>query len=76
MADWRSSMTHAETAVWSKVLTEDDSANILGAHMVGHGAEEVIQLFALAAKHDINADGLAETIYGYPILASDMKFMV
>jgi glutathione reductase (NADPH) len=76
MAGWRSAMTHAETAAWSKVLVEDGSGRILGAHMVGHGAEEVIHLFAFAMKHGVTATGLGDTVYGYPTFASDIKFMV
>ena len=44
--------------------------------MVGHGAEEVIHLFAFAMKHGITADQLANTVYAYPTFSSDVKFMV
>ena len=44
--------------------------------MVGHGAEEVIHLFAFAMKHNVTASELADTVYAYPTFASDMKFMV
>ena len=76
MTGFRSSKTHAETVAFSKVLVEDGAGRILGAHMVGHGAEEVIHLFAFAMKHGITAGELADTVYAYPTFASDMKFMV
>jgi glutathione reductase (NADPH) len=76
MGDWRSSKTHAETVAYSKVLFEEGSERILGAHMVGHGSEEVIHLFAFAMKHGITASQLAETVYAYPTFSSDVKFMV
>ena len=76
METWRSSMTHGETVAFSKVLVEDDSGKILGAHMVGHGAEEVIHLFAFAMKHGITDDELASTVYAYPTFASDIKYLV
>jgi len=76
MTEFRSSKTHAETVAFSKVLIEDSGGRILGAHMVGHGAEEVIHLFAFAMKHGVTAGDLADTVYAYPTFASDMKFMV
>ena len=76
MADWRSSRTHAETVAYAKVLVEERSGRILGAHMVGHGAEEVIHLFAFAIKHAIAATQLAETVYAYPTFSSDIKYLV
>ncbi len=76
MTDWRSSRTHAETAAYSKVLIEEESGRILGAHMVGHAAEEGIHLFAFAMKHGITGQGLADSVYAYPTFASDIKPMV
>jgi glutathione reductase (NADPH) len=55
MTTWRSARTYAETAAFAKVLVEEDTGKILGAHMVGHGAEEVIHLFAFAMKHGVTA---------------------
>jgi len=76
MSGWRSSMTHAETVAFSKVLVEDDTNAILGAHIVGHGAEEIIHLFAMAMKHDLGTAALSDMVYAYPTFASDIKFMV
>jgi len=76
MASWRSARTYAETASFAKVLVEDDSGKILGAHMVGHGAEEVIHLFAFAMKHGITASEMGSFVYAYPTFSSDVKFLV
>ncbi len=76
MTGWRSAMTHAETAAWSKVLVEDETDRILGAHIVGHGAEEVIHLLSFAMQHGIAAAQLKDAVYGYPTFTSDLKFMV
>lgn len=76
MSTWRSSMTHAETASWAKVLVEDGSKRILGAHIMGHGAEEIIHIFAMAMTHGINAEVLGSTVYAYPTFASDIKFLI
>lgn len=76
LTSFRSSKTHAETVAYSKVLIEEGSDRIVGAHLVGHGAEEVVHLFAFAMKHGITAAGLADTVYAYPTNASDLKFML
>ena len=76
MAGWRSSMTHAETVAWSKVLVEDGTGRVIGAHIVGHGAEEIIHLFAMAIRHGLGASDLGDAVYGYPTFSSDVKFMV
>ena len=76
MTEWRSSRTHAETAAYAKILVDDDSNEILGAHLIGHGAEEIIHLFAFAIKHGVTASEIADTVYAYPTFASDIKFLV
>ena len=76
MRSWRSARTYAETVAFAKVIVEKDSKRILGAHLVGHGAEEVIHLFAFAMRYGVNAEQLAATVYGYPTFSSDLKFMV
>ena len=76
MTSWRSARTYAETVAFSKVLVEEESDRILGAHLVGHGAEEVIHLFALAIKHGLSATDLAGSVYGYPTFSSDLKYLV
>lgn len=76
LKDWRSAKTYAERAAISKVLIEDGSERILGAHLLGHGAPETIHIFALAMKHDISAAELRNTVYAYPTFTSDIKNMI
>ncbi len=76
MRDWRSAKTYAESVAWAKILVEVGTGRIIGAHMVGHGSEETIHIFALAMKHGLNAGDLASTLYAYPTFASDIKFLV
>jgi len=76
MTEWRSARTHAETVAYAKILVDDDSDNILGAHLIGHGAEEIVHLFAFAIKHGVTAGEIADTVYAYPTFASDIKFLV
>jgi len=55
---------------------EEATGRILGVHLVGPHAEEVINLFALAIRHDLNADDLKATMFAYPTGASDIGYML
>lgn len=48
---------------------------MLGAHLLGPNAEEVINILALAVRHGLTAPALAHMIYGYPTSASDVGYM-
>jgi glutathione reductase (NADPH) len=76
MREWRSARTYGETVAWAKVLVERGSDRILGAHLVGHGAEETIHSFALAVEKGTTARELAERSYAYPTFHSDIKYLV
>ena len=76
MTSWRSSMTHAESAAFAKVLVEHGSNKILGAHILGHGAGEIIHLFSWAMKMGMTTKDIADQIYVYPTFANDIKFLI
>ena len=76
MEYWFSTRTYAETKAWAKVIVDEASDQIVGAHMVGHAAEELINIFGLAKKHGITATGLRNFIYAYPSFSSDIKHLV
>jgi glutathione reductase (NADPH) len=58
------------------VLQDEDTGRIVGAHLLGPHAAEVINLFALAIRLDIPAAELKKVLYAYPTSASDIPFMV
>ncbi len=76
MEYWFSTRTYAETRAWAKVIVDEDSDAILGAHMVGHAAEELINIFGLAKAHGITATQLRDFIFAYPSFSSDIKHML
>jgi len=59
-----------------KVLVEEGADRILGAHVLGLHAEEVINLFALAIRAGLRASDLKQMVYAYPTSASDVSYMV
>jgi glutathione reductase (NADPH) len=73
---WFHTRRVGETTSGFKVLIEEDTGHILGAHLLGPHADEVINLFALAIRARIPADELRQGIYAYPTYGSDMRFML
>ena len=56
-----------------KVLVEEKTGLVLGAHIVSHEAGETINLFSVAMNHDITFQHLQQTMFTYPSWANDMK---
>jgi glutathione reductase (NADPH) len=75
-SSWYSSRRVSETCSGFKVLEEEDSDRILGAHLLGPHAEETINLFALAIRSGLRASDLRETLFAYPTHASDVRYML
>ena len=75
-SQWYSSRRVGEAFSASKVLVEDGTGRILGAHLLGPSADELINLFALAIRHGLTAEDLENAIYAYPTHASDLSYMV
>ncbi len=76
MHEWLSGRTYAEHAAWAKVLIEERTDRIIGAHIFGHAGEELIHLFALAMKHGITASQIRDLIYGFPTFSADIKSLL
>ncbi|HYM11407.1 MAG TPA: NAD(P)/FAD-dependent oxidoreductase [Bryobacterales bacterium] len=73
---WYSSRRVGEDCSGYKVLVEEGTAHILGAHLLGPQAEEVINLFALAVRKGLTAEDLKGTLFAYPTHGSDVQYMV
>ena len=76
MREWLSGRTYAETAAWAKVLVARQTDRIVGAHIVGHAAEELIHIFALAMKHGITAGDIRDLVYGFPTFSADIRSLI
>lgn len=74
--DWYSSMRVGEHFSAYKVLVEKGTGRIIGAHLMGPGAEEQINLFAMAMGAGLTANQLKAVIFAYPSYASDLSSMV
>src|SRR5947209_685988 len=73
---WFNTLRVGETVSGFKVLIEEDTGRILGAHLLGPHAEEVINLFSLAIRLGIPADELKQALFAYPTNGWDTRFML
>jgi glutathione reductase (NADPH) len=76
MHDWFSTRTYAETIAWSKIIVDQASDRILGAHFVGHAGQELVNIFGLAMRFGITARQVREYVYAYPTFSSDIRHML
>ncbi|QLE00749.1 NAD(P)/FAD-dependent oxidoreductase [Galbibacter sp. BG1] len=58
-----------------KTIVEKQSGKILGAHLVGPEASEVINLFAMAIYGEMTVEDLKNIIFTYPSWGSDIQSM-
>jgi glutathione reductase (NADPH) len=84
----RFQVRHAEAGCWYtarrvnervyafKILVEEGSDLLLGAHLIGPRADETINLFALAIRHGLTAEELKSAVFAYPTAASDLHHML
>ncbi len=75
-SQWFSSLHMGETTSGYKVIVEESSQRILGAHLYGPHAEEVINIFAVAIRCGMRAAELKQVLFAYPTSASDIASML
>ncbi len=75
-SDWFTARQAAEQVYGFSVLVDEDSDEILGAHLVGPHSDDVINVFALAIRHGLTAANLKDTMFAYPTGASDIGSML
>lgn len=73
---WFTARQAAEPVYGFKVLIEEETEQVLGAHLVGPNVDEVINVFALAIRHGLTITGLKTTMFAYPTGSSDIGSML
>jgi len=74
-SSWYSARRVAEPASMYKILIEEGSGRILGAHLLGPESDDLTNIFILAIRADIRADDLKQTLFAYPTRASNIASM-
>lgn len=73
---WFTARRTREEHAASKLLIENGSGRILGAHLLGMNAGDVIDMFALAIRHGLTSRDLKTSVLVHPAAASDVVNMV
>ncbi|MBE0454730.1 MAG: NAD(P)/FAD-dependent oxidoreductase [Burkholderiaceae bacterium] len=73
---WFTARRVNESCYGYKILVEEDSGKILGAHLIGPEASEVINLFGFAMRSGLTADAIRHATFAYPTAASDIESML
>lgn len=75
-SSWYSSRRINEKTSAYKILIDPSTQHILGAHIIGPGTEELINLLAVAMRFQITSSDLAQSIMAYPTYGSDLADML
>jgi glutathione reductase (NADPH) len=75
-SSWYSSRRVAERYSGFKILIDEQTGRIWGAHLLGPNAAETINIFALAIRKGLTSTDLKDVIYAYPTVASDIQYMI
>ena len=74
---WASSKRVGESCAAFKVLIDEETNKILGAHILGPHAEEIINIFSLAIRLGLTKKDINDPIlYTYPTNSSDILYML
>jgi glutathione reductase (NADPH) len=76
ISGWYSARRVQEDTAAHKVLLEEKTGRILGAHLIGPSVEEAINPFALAIRLGLAADDLRRLVPAYPSEASNIGYML
>ena len=75
-ANWYSYKRVDEDCSGFKVLIDENTDRILGAHLLGPEADELINVFTLAMRANLAVETLRHMIFAYPTHASDVSYML
>lgn len=59
-----------------KIIIRKDNSQIIGAHLLGHHADEVINLFALAIRNGFTVEKLKDNIWSFPSVSDALDDML
>jgi dihydrolipoamide dehydrogenase len=62
-------LTKGEAYGMVKILADEETGKVLGAHILGPQASELIQTLTLAIRWGLTVEQITETIHGHPTLS-------
>lgn len=74
--DWLTEKALNNPYAGYKILLSEDGKHILGAHLLGTYADNVINIFALAIQLNMPVEQLDSVIFAYPTAVNDIQKMI
>ncbi|MBB3696739.1 FAD-dependent oxidoreductase [Flammeovirga yaeyamensis] len=72
---WYSSVRVNEKYSAFKTIVDKKTNKILGAHLLGPGAEEQVNVITMAINQGLTVEELKAIVFAYPSYSSDIKYM-
>ena len=76
ISEWGSVRKVCESVAWYKTLIDESTGKIIGAHLIGPGAAETINLFAVAMRAGLTVDDIQELSLAFPTNGYNIRQMV
>lgn len=73
---WYSNLRVGESCAAVKILIDNESDEILGAHLLGPGYAELVNAIGMAIRSRMKATVFEEMINAYPTVSSDLSSML
>jgi len=74
-SSWYASRRIGEPCSGFKTIVEDQTGRIVGVHLLGQNADELVNVFALAIRKKLTISEMKDVIYAYPTHASNVAHM-
>ena len=75
-SNWRTTRRAGLEYAASKIIIDELEDRLLGAHILGPNAEEVINIFAAIIRLGLKASDIKKLIFSYPTVSSDIVYML
>ncbi|WP_312651924.1 NAD(P)/FAD-dependent oxidoreductase [Proteiniclasticum sp.] len=74
--EWYTNRRTNEAYAMTKLVMDKSTGKIIGVHILGSNADELINYFSLIMKFDLPYDEVRKTIFAYPSSASDLSYFL
>ena len=75
-SDWFTNKHTNQNYGATKIITDENSGQILGAHLLSDEADELINVLAMAIQLELTVDDLKKVTYAFPTAISDLPSML
>ena len=76
MSDWYTSRRVGLTTAGAKVIIDRASDTLVGAHLLGHAADETINALLVAIHAGVHTRDLDHMLWSYPTAGWDIRYLI